>query len=209
MSARWKKLGAKAADVPYCNAFSARAAQWGWSPAEIDRAVEFGLKHQTEGWDRFEPLAIHYVHSQGLADKGFSDTDLDQALGWVETVRQTPAIREALDAQSYVETFNDRSGTATGSEGRIKEIEKVMREDAHRYWGDPAMLKEYEALITARENARQSEPVRMPTAAEKRLGEIQQAMQTDMHAYYRDEAMQAEHFALIEAQMPAQEASEP
>jgi hypothetical protein len=189
LDTRWARLGAKAADQPYCRAFAVRAAGWGWSADQIDRAVAFGLKHQEAGWERFEPLAIRHVHAEGLAD-----TDLDQALGWVETLREAPGERAALEAEAAAEMVHERPG-----EARLAEIAALMQADPKAYWRDPALIREHEALVAAREGEAPAAP--RLAAADKRLAEIRALMGQDGgRAYWNDPAVQAEHFALVEAQ---------
>jgi hypothetical protein len=200
MSGRWKRLGAAAADVPYCNAFARQAAGWGWSEAQIDSAVTFALKNQHQGWETFEPLAIHHARQNGV-----EDIDLDRALSWGDQVLETPAIRDALDAQSFVESYYERSPTK-GSADRLAEIERIMREDAHSYWGNEALQNEYAALIGAREGS--ADAPALPSATDRRRSEIEALMRQDGgRGYWNRPEVQSEYASLVEASQPAQEAA--
>lgn len=184
---RWAKLGAKPADIPYCNHFAARLKGLGWNAGEIDQAIGFGLKHAGEGWQKFEGLAIHEARKIGLDDHA-----LDAALSVGDQVIDTPGIRDALEAQAFAEAHV--AGPQKPADGRIAEIERIMRDDPHAYWKDERLQAEFARLIEAKETGTPS----TPAPAGGRRAEIEALMARDAHEYWGNEAVQTEYAAIIE-----------
>lgn len=190
MSARWKKLGAKPRDLPYIKHFAAAFAAQGWNDAEIDHAIGFALKHQEQGWERFEALAIREAGKLGLDDAG-----LDQALSVGDQIFALPQLRERLETDAHIEEHM-AGRPDTSAADRLAEIKRVMNEDPAAYWNDDRMQEEFARLAAAQEAAEAAPSPRNP-----RRAEIEKAMASG-DDYWRNPEMQQEYAALVAADMP-------
>jgi hypothetical protein len=199
MSARWTKLGAKPADRPYIEFYARKLRDNGWSESDIDTAIGFGLKHQHEGWAKFEGLAIHEMQKRGI-----DGTYINEVLTPGDIIQEQPDIRASLEAHSFAETHANLAAPK-GDDARLAEIQKLLATDSDAYFRDAAMVKEHEALLAAKEPG--AAPYQAPAPTERRLAEIQQLMKDDGgRGYWNNPAIQQEHFALVEASLPQEAA---
>jgi len=196
---RWKKLGAKPADVPYVNFYARKLKDAGWSDGDINEAIAFGLKHQNEGWAKFEGLAIHEMHRRGI-----DGSIVNEALTPGDIILEQPQVRDALEAQSFAEAHAaGPQSPQTSADGRLAEIQRLMASDPDKYWQDPAMQAEFAKLVEAKEAGTPA-----PAAPNPRRAAIERMMAQTPDAYWGNPEIQNEFAAIVAAETPAQEAAE-
>jgi hypothetical protein len=196
VSARWKRLGAKPADIPYCAFYAKKLEEAGWAPTFVDAAISFGLKHQEVGWDKFEGLAIHQMRKQGL-----NDSVIDSMLIPADVIRESPHVREALEAQSFAEDHAAGRQQAVSTD-RLDEIRRMMADDPDSYWGNPKLQAEFASLIEAQEGA---PPGEVFIASEQvwRKKEIERLMAETPDKYWGNPSLQAEFAELAVSEQPS------